>query len=58
MPYSATDVMPVLPFGVDRSAVGWVFESLSQQTKVVKTGNDSSTAKRPATGVGVMGSRR
>ena len=34
-------------------AEGWVFESQPQKTEVVKTGSDSSTAKRSATGVSV-----
>ena len=37
---------------------GWVFGSHLLQTKVVKTGSDSSTAKRLTTGVSVMGPRR
>ena len=39
-------------------AEGSIFESLPQQTKVVKTGSDSSTAKRSALGVNVTGPRR
>ena len=38
-------------------AEGLVFES-QLQTYVVKTGNDSSTAKRSALGVSVSGPRR
>ena len=34
-------------------AEGWVLESHSQQTKVVKTGSDNSIAKRLVTGVSV-----
>ena len=34
---------------------GWVFESLLRRTLVVKTGSDSSTAKRSAIGVSVLG---
>ena len=37
---------------------GWVFESQPRQNLVVKTGSDSSTAKRSATGVSVEGPRR
>ena len=37
---------------------GWVFKSQSWQTLVVKTGSDSSTAKRSAIGVGVTDLRR
>ena len=36
----------------------WVFESLLRQTLLVKTGSDSSTAKRSAIGVSVTGPRR
>ena len=39
-------------------AEGLVFESQPQQIYVVKTGNDSFTAKRSAKGVSVMGPRR
>ena len=39
-------------------AEGCVFESQPRHTKVVKAGSDSSTAKRPATGVSVTGPRR
>ena len=39
-------------------AEGWVFESQPRQTQVVKTGSDSSTAKRSALGVSVTGPRR
>ena len=39
-------------------AEGLVFESHMRQTLVVKTGSDSSTAKRLALGVAVMGPRR
>ena len=39
-------------------AEGWVFESQPQQTQVVKTGCDSSPAKRSAIVVGVTGPRR
>ena len=38
-------------------AEGWVFESQPRQTLVVKTGSDSSTAKRSAISVIVTGSR-
>ena len=38
-------------------AEGWVFESKSRQTNVVKTDCDSSTAKRSAIGVCVTGTR-
>ena len=38
--------------------IGWVFESQPRQTKVVKTGSDSSTAKHSAKGVNFMGPRR
>ena len=38
-------------------AKGWVLES-KRQTLVVKTGSDSSTAKRSAIGVSVTGPRR
>ena len=34
-------------------AEGWVFESQPRQTKVVKTGSDSSIVKRSALGVSV-----
>ena len=37
---------------------GWVFESQQRQTQVVKTGSDSSTAKRSAIGMSVTGPRR
>ena len=37
---------------------GCVFESQPRQTLVVKTGSDSSTAKRSAIGVSVTGPRR
>ena len=33
----------------------WVFESQPQQTQVVKTGSDNSTAKRSAIGMSVTG---
>ena len=36
-------------------AEGWVFQSQPRQTKVLKTGSDSSTAKRSAVGVSVTG---
>ena len=39
-------------------AEGWVFESKPRQTYVVKTGSDSSTSKRSAIDVSVMGPRR
>ena len=39
-------------------AEGWVFESQTRQTYVVKTGSDSSTAKRSAIGVSITGPRR
>ena len=39
-------------------AGGWVFESQQQHTYVVKTGGDSCTAKRLATGVSITGPRR
>ena len=39
-------------------AEGWVFESQTRHTKVVKTGSDSSIAKRSAIGVSVTGPRR
>ena len=39
-------------------AEGWVFESQWQQTYVIKTGGDSSTAKRLAIGVSVTGPQR
>ena len=39
-------------------AEGTVFESQPRQTYVVKTGSDSSIAKRSALGVGVTGPRR
>ena len=38
-------------------AEDWVFESQPQKTKVVKTGSDSSTAKRSATGVSITSPR-
>ena len=38
-------------------AEGWVIESQQRQTQVVKTGSDSSTAKRSALDVSVMGPR-
>ena len=34
-------------------AEGWEFESKTRQTQVVKTGNDSTTAKRSVSGVSV-----
>ena len=37
---------------------GWVFESQPRQTYIIKTGSDSSTAKRSALGLNVMGPRR
>ena len=40
-------------------AVGWMFESHAAATDMtIKTGSDSSTAKRSATGASVMGPRR
>ena len=39
-------------------AEGLVFESQPRQTLIVKTGSDSSTAKRSAIGVIVTGPRR
>ena len=39
-------------------AAGWVFESQPQQTLVIKTGNDSSTAKHATIGASVTGPRR
>ena len=39
-------------------AEGWVFEFQPQQTYVVKTDSDSSTAKRSPIGVSVTGPRR
>ena len=39
-------------------AEGWLFESQPRQILVVKSGIDSSTAKRLATGVSVTGPRR
>ena len=39
-------------------AEGWVFEYQSRQTYVVKTGSDSSIAKRSALGLSVTGPRR
>ena len=36
-------------------AEGWVFKFQPRQTNVIKTGSDSSTAKRSAIGVSVMG---
>ena len=41
-----------------RQAEGWVFESQLRQTYVVKTGSDSSTAKRSEIGVSITGPRR
>ena len=45
---------------VPQAAEYWVFESQTRQTLVVKTGSDSSTAKRSAihVGVSVTGVRR
>ena len=40
---------------LDPQAEGWVFESQSLETLVVKTGSDSATAKRSALGVSVTG---
>ena len=37
---------------------GWMFDSQPRHTYVVKTGSDSSTAKRSAIGVSVTGPRR
>ena len=37
---------------------GRVFESMSRQTSVIKTGSDSSTVKHPAIGVNVTGPKR
>ena len=42
---------------LDRSE-GWVFESQPRQINVIKTGSDSSSAKRSATCVSVTGPRR
>ena len=39
-------------------AEGWVFESQQRQSQVVKTGSDSSTAKRSAVGVSTTGPQR
>ena len=39
-------------------AEGWVFESQTRQTLVIKTGSDSSIAKRSAICVSVTGPRR
>ena len=39
-------------------ASGWVFKSQPRQTLVVKTGSDSSTAKRSVIGASVTGPRR
>ena len=39
-------------------AEGWVFESKSQQTQVVKTGSESSNTKRSPVGVSVTRPRR
>ena len=39
-------------------AEGWVFEFQPRQTHVIKTGSDSSTAKRSSIGVSVTGPRR
>ena len=36
-------------------AEGWVFESQLRQTRIVKTGSDSPTAKHSATGESVEG---
>ena len=41
-----------------QQAKGWVLESQPRQTYVVKSGSDSSTAKRSAIGVSVTGPRR
>ena len=41
-----------------QQAEGWIFESQPRQTKVVKTGSDSSTAKRSEIGVSFTGPRR
>ena len=49
--YTAAAVV-LLVRGFVPQAEDWVFESQSQQTSVVKTGSDSSIAKRLATGVG------
>ena len=38
-------------------AEGWVFETQPRQTLVVKTGSDSSTAKRSAIAASVTGTR-
>ena len=43
---------------VATNAEGCVFESQSRHTKVVKTGSDSSTAKRSATGVSATDPQR
>ena len=37
---------------------GWLFKSQPRQTLVVKTGSDSSTAKRSELGVSVTGPQR
>ena len=37
---------------------GWVFESQLRQTRVVKTGSDSSTVKHSVTGTSVTSSLR
>ena len=36
-------------------AEGWVFESQPRQTQVVRTGSESSTAKRQKIGVSIKG---
>ena len=51
--YTAAVVQRVRAFA--SQAKGWVFESQSRQTYVVKTGSDSSTAKRSAIESRVLG---
>ena len=53
---NVSNVKPVR--AIAPQADGWVFESQPLQTRVVKTGSDSSNAKRSATGVSVSGPRR
>ena len=50
-------ILPQWVRALASQAEGWVFESQPRQTYVVKTGCDSSTAKRSAIGVSVTGPR-
>ena len=51
----ATEAVAQWVRGFPSQAEGWMFESQPRQTQVVKTGSDSSTAKRSAIGVNATG---